>query len=79
MPRQLGEKNEGSTSGMVWMVFFAVAAVLIGLSTTMSAIVGVVVAGLILAGLAALKSSNDKAAARVPVRVKVEPRRRHRS
>jgi len=57
--------------------FFGVASVfaitLVGLSASTSAIVEVVVAGLILAGLAKLKYDQDKAAARVPVRVKVDP------
>jgi hypothetical protein len=61
-------------------MFVLAVAVLAGqLAITISPIVGVVVAGLILAGLAALRSANSKAPTRVPVRVRTEePRRRRR-
>ena len=62
--------------------FFGLAAIfaitLLGLTASTSAIVEVIVAGLILAGLAKLKYDQDKAAARVPVRVKVDPPSRRR-
>lgn len=71
MPFQFSRSND-KVSGS-WMVFFATAAALTASTGLVSSVVGLLVAGLLLAGLAALKSANDKAAAaRVPVRVKVD-------
>lgn len=62
---------------LVWGSTVAIIAILAAaISFSVSAIVEVVVVGLILAGLAALKLKQPKSPERVPVRVRVEPDRR---
>ena len=63
----------------VWiatLAVFAALVVIVGVST--SSIVEVVVAGLIIAGLASLKLRQAKKPERVPVRVRVDPSRDRR-
>jgi hypothetical protein len=65
--------GNGDAERGTWILCFAAAAGVIAVTSSVSAIIEVIVAGLILAGLAKLKLDHDKASERVPVRVKVDP------